>query len=812
MVVRHAVGQHNLPEEVSSLIGRERQQADVAERVREHRVVTLTGVGGVGKTRLALSVARELAKEFPEGVWLAELGEITDPTVVLETIAARLGVALQRDFEPIDGLLSALGSRKVLLILDNCEHLLPVCAPLVERLVRSCARVHVLAVSRESLHVAGENVWPVSPLPTPQEVDVRLEILAQIPSVRLLLERARASSPDFDLTLSNANAIREICRKLDGLPLALELAAPRLRVLTPAELASRLEDGLQPLALHLPGAPARHQTLEATIAWSYDMLSPADQALFDRLSVFGGSFSLAAVLSVCVSDTSDALEGITRLVDHSMLSIAAGPVGERRFAVLQTLRAVGRDKLRRRGEDALIRNRLSAWVRDAARRAGVGLRGTEQAYWLRWAEQEHANIRAALSWASATADSELMLDIVGAFWWSWLLHGRWIEAENWLERALRESDAGMSSRSRAQALHAAATTATLRGRYAAAQAHLDAYVLLVHEVANDDLLLDGYGTQAFLRQMQGDTDGASALVEEMLRLARLLGRPWHEARAAEFVATRALKQGDLSKAATELARAVQLARASGDLWNVAMLLSHLGDVERMRGTHARATPLYEESIRLFEELGLRQDPSRVHNLGYVALAQGFHNEAEKRFLEALDAFRQVGDQRGIAECVIGLGCVRAAMRHPTQAARLFGAGEAALSALGTSVWPSNLADYRRWSRIVHAALGAEAWISEWNTGCLLGTDAVLGLEVEEPRGASSARSSAPVDALTRRERDVAELAAQGLSNRRIAEVLVIAEKTAANHLQNALDKLDLDSRSQLAARAVELGLVPARSS
>jgi DNA-binding CsgD family transcriptional regulator len=286
------------------------------------------------------------------------------------------------------------------------------------------------------------------------------------------------------------------------------------------------------------------------------------------------------------------------------------------------------------------------------------------------------------------------------------------------------------------------------------------------------------------------------------------------ARAAEFEASRAVQRGDLSAAASQLEQAVRLARAAGDLWNLAMLLSHLGDVERMRGTHPRAAPLYEESIRLFESLGLRQDPSRVHNLGYVALAAGQTTRAEAHFREALAAFRRVGDPRGLAECLIGLGCLRAAERRPTEAARLFGAGEAALDVLGSTVWPSNRADYQRWARIARGALGDEAWTAAWTTGGRLGAESVLdagpgGEVMAEPVAAR--RPSAAFD-LTRREREVAQLAARGLSNRRIAEVLVIAEKTAANHLQGALDKLGVHSRGQLAARAVELGLLTAPGS
>jgi len=270
-----------------------------------------------------------------------------------------------------------------------------------------------------------------------------------------------------------------------------------------------------------------------------------------------------------------------------------------------------------------------------------------------------------------------------------------------------------------------------------------------------------------------------------------------------------LERGDFSEAANQLTRAVGLARDAGDQWNLAMLLSHLGDVERMRGTHPRAAPLYEESIRLFERLRLPADPSRVHNLAYVALAQQHTARAESRFREALDGFERQGDPRGVADCILGLGCVRAAGRRPSEAARLFGAGDAALARLGSTVWPSNRADYQHWLRIVQGALGEQAWHVEYTTGGLLGPEGAL-----EATGSSDAAGNRPSGVsedgtrLTRREREVAQLAAQGLSNRRIAETLVIAEKTAANHLQSALEKLDVHSRSQLAARAVELGLAP----
>jgi non-specific serine/threonine protein kinase len=445
--------------------------------------------------------------------------------------------------------------------------------------------------------------------------------------------------------------------------------------------------------------------------------------------------------------------------------------------------------------------------------AEPALRGRHQAKWLRWAELEHDNIRSALTWALETGDTDTTLGLTGSLWWSWLLHDRWIETEDWLDRALSSAREMKGTLALARTLHGAGTTAAFRGKYTRSRNYLEESVVLARELGETELVLAGHSAFALLRQFQGDIEGAQRHVDSMHELAEQLDRPWYAARAAEFVASRALQRGNLSEAANQLTQGVRVARDAGDQWNLAMLLSHLGDVERMRGTHPRAAPLYEESIRLFESLGLPADPSRVHNLAYVALAQRQTKRAESRFREALDAFRHLGDPRGVADCVIGLGCVRAADRRPSEAARLFGAGDAALEALGSTVWPSNRGDYQHWLRIVQGALGDQAWQTEYATGGLLGTEGVLEASAVTGDAGPSRTShvSDPAVELTRREREVAQLAAQGLSNRRIAETLVIAEKTAANHLQSALEKLDVHSRNQLAARAVELGLAPNRS-
>jgi non-specific serine/threonine protein kinase len=805
------IGRHNLPEPLTTLIGRDQDRRQVTELLREQRIVTLIGVGGVGKTRLALAAARAAVADFAHGVWLVELAALTEGSLVPASIAAAVGTTLDRDQPLLAALVAALGSRQILIVLDNCEHLAAACAEVVEGVARACPRVHVMATSREPLGVGGEAVWPVAPLEIPA-LDGRgqpLQQLADTASVQLFVERARAAHPEFAVTPQNAAAVARVCGRLDGLPLAVELAAARLRVLTPEQLAERIDERFQLLVGGPRSSPVRQQTLEAAVMWSYDLLDDHDRRLFERLSVFARGFSLDGAESVCESEgRAPVLDGLARLVNTSML-ISRGVHGEQRFVMLETLREFGRRRLRERGDDDEMHQRLAQWVLARAEQAEPALRGPDQARWLRWAELEHDNVRSVLAWAVETSEMDTVLRLTGSLWWSWLLHDRWIETEEWLDRALSLARGATHTIALARTLHAAGTTAALRGKYMRAEKYLDESVAVARELGNVELILSGHSAFALLRQFQGKVDAAQEHVHSMLQLAEQLDRPWYAARAAEFIASRALERGDLSEAANQLTRAVRLARDAGDQWNLAMLLSHLGDVERMRGTHPRAAPLYEESIRLFERLGLPADPSRVHNLAYVALSQRQTARAQVRFREALEAFDCMGDPRGVADCVIGLGCVRAAERRPSEAARLFGAGDAALARLGSTVWPSNRADYQHWLRIVQGALGEQAWHAEYTTGGLLGAEGVLeNTAINDGAPIGTSRVSDAAGQLTRREREVAHLAAQGLSNRRIAETLVIAEKTAANHLQSALEKLDVHSRSQLAARAVELGLAP----
>jgi predicted ATPase len=478
------IARHNLTEPLTTLIGRDQDLRRVAELVREQRVVTLVGVAGVGKTRLAVAAGRAAVADFAHGVWLVELAALADPSLLPTTIAAAVGTALGRDQPPLPALVAALGSRQVLIVLDNCEHLVTACAEVVEVIARACPRVHIMATSREPLAIAGEFVWPVAPLEIPPPVGPGrgLEQVTDTASVRLFVDRARAAHPDFAVTPQNAAAVARICGGLDGLPLALELAAARIRVLSPEQLAERIDERFQLLVGGPRSSPARQKTLQAAVMWSYDLLNDRDRRLFEQLSVFAGGISLDGAESVCgPDDHTPVLDGLGRLVNTSML-IARQVDGEQRFAMLETLREFGRRRLRKTGDDYEMHRRLAEWVLARAEQAEPALRGPDQARWLRWAELEHDNVRSVLAWVVQAGDADAALRLAGSLWWSWLLHDRWIETEEWLDSALSLARGTKPTIALGRTLHGAGTTAAFRGKYMLAEKYLDESVALAREL------------------------------------------------------------------------------------------------------------------------------------------------------------------------------------------------------------------------------------------------------------------------------------------------------------------------------------------
>jgi predicted ATPase/transcriptional regulator with XRE-family HTH domain len=463
----------DLPVPMTSFIGRARELAAVKQRFSSARLLTLTGPGGCGKTRLALQAAAELADKFADGVCFVELAPLGDPRLVPQSVASALGVR-EEPTRPLPvTLIDTLHRRQLLLVLDNCEHLIAACAELAHILLSACPQLHVLATSREVLGVAGEMAWRVPPLASPDpQRPVPVEHLLQYEAVQLFVERARTVQPTFTVTERNAAAVAQVCHRLDGIPLAIELAAARVKVLTVEQIAARLDDRFRLLTGGSRIALPRQQTLQAAIDWSYDLLSEPERRLWRRLSVFAGGWTLEAAEAVCAGaglDAAEVLDRLTSLVDKSLVTVDA-MAGEARYRLLETIRQYGREKLERSGEAAVIRRQHLEWHVGLAERAEPELTGPDQAVWLEKLEAEHDNLRAALEWSQVEAQGEQIgLRVAAALWRFWLVHGHLREGRRWLEGMLAGSPEAWPA-VRAKALYGAGALAEDQGDYAAARA------------------------------------------------------------------------------------------------------------------------------------------------------------------------------------------------------------------------------------------------------------------------------------------------------------------------------------------------------
>jgi non-specific serine/threonine protein kinase len=760
--------------------------------------VTLTGPGGSGKTRLAQRIAAEVLDDFEDGVWLVELADLTEPGLVAPTVCQTIGVRDAPGRTPLGALADAFGSGSTLLVLDNCEHLVDACATLVEGVLRACPRTCVLATSREPLGVVGELTWMVPPLAMPSGPLPLAEMLGY-DAVQLFVQRARAARPGFSLDDANASAVAQLCRRLDGLPLAIELAAARVRSLTPSEIALRLDDRFALLTSGPRTSTPRQQTLLGALDWSYELLSPAERELFAALSVFSGGFDVDAVRSVRTGGDEEVL---ARLVDRSLVVAESDHgMGSTRYRLLESVRAYADRRLVEAGAAPQVRQQHAAWIVGYAKLAAAAFHGPEQGRWLRWSEREHDNVRAALGWLFDSHDPQGALEVVARLWWSWTVHMRWDEARSFFGRVLTMPGAEQRTAARGEVLLGASTVAAMLGDLTACQGYLDEASAIGVALGDRSMQMMAQGIGQIGRQYRGDQGATIDAAQDLLDAALNLGNTWAAIRGLETMGASAASQGDYSQAAAYLEEGVRLARREGDDWSLSRCLVTLGDVERSRGDYARAARLYVESQVLFAGIGLGTDPSVLHNLGYVALAEGDRRRGATSFLSALALFRRIGDRRGAAECIIGIGGVLAAGGEASAAVQLFAAGEAALASMHSQLWPANRRDYDRWLGHARARLSEESFADAWSRGSSLSLEEAI---------ASASKTAVPTERgaseLTSREREVAALLARGLSNREIGHALVVTEKTAANHVQRVLDKLGVHSRTQLAARAAEFGL------
>jgi predicted ATPase len=701
------VGQRPVP--LTAIVGREREAVALRGLLlrRMARLVTLTGPGGVGKTRLAVEVASELDAGF-DTVAFVPLASLGDPDLVVATVARAVGLQ-STDETTASALHAYLRPRSMLLILDNVEHLLGAGPDLVD-LLGAAPGLTVLVTSRALLRVSGEHVVTVPPLTLPGPGRLPATgALDRFGAVRLFADRAQAVRPGFVVDDENAADVVEICRRLDGLPLAIELAAARVTILPPRALLARLTRRLEVLTEGAQDQPERLRTLRAGIAWSYDLLSPEEQHLFRRLAVFAGGCTLAAVESVSPCHRPPALDVVAALVDKSLLQqVTHG--GEPRLAMLETIREYAMERLEAGGEEIEARRAHAAYFHSLAEDAETGLRGPRQQHWRDVLEADLDNFRAALAWTLGAADPEDAENgvlLVGALWYFWFQRGLTGEARRWLALALAKAPHG---RARAQVLLGAGTLAWRQGDIAAARAHLDESAALWRDEDGRHGLAEALHVLGHVRFDQRDHVAARGLFEESLDEYQRAGDTAGGLPLLGDLGLVAYHEGDYDTADRILRKSLALHREHGLKDRVAGALNGLGDLAQLAGDGQRATGLYEESLALWRELrGTPGIASALHKLGQVSRSMHDLATARARLTESLALQQELGNKQGIGECLAGLAATTAAAGHPERAARIFAASTALLEAIGVPLAPVDQVALTRDMDATRERLGAPGW-------------------------------------------------------------------------------------------------------
>jgi predicted ATPase/class 3 adenylate cyclase len=731
---------NNLPLQPTPLVGREREVGEIAQRLRseEVRLLTLTGPGGTGKTRLALQAGADLLEEFEDGVFFVALATITDPELVPSTIAGPLGVKESAGQPLIETLKNYLQEKQMLLVLDNFEQVLQG-ASAVGEFVAACPKLKVLTTSRVPLRLYGEQEYPVPPLALPDpRVLPPLNVLTQYEAVRLFVERARAVKADFEVTNESAPAVAEICARLDGLPLAIELAAARARILPPQKMLGRLSDRLRLLKGGPRDLPFRQQTLRGTIDWSYELLEEEEKTLFWRLSVFSGGRTLEAIEEICDPEGDlDALEGVESLVEKSLLRQEEGPNGEPRFVMLETVHEYAREKLEESGEAEEIKRTHAEYFLALAEEAEPKLRGPEQLEWLERLEAEHDNMRASLGWASERANNALAVRLAASLWWFWDMRGHYSEGRRWFEEALAK-DGSVSVAVRAKALAGAALLAFRQGDAdRAEEACEEGFKFTVQAGAEGGEarihLCWASGLTALL--MRNDLERARDLFEEGLASSQKQGNEWGVAGSLINLATYSLVRGDQQRARELLEESLALFRKQGDKYSMSFCLANLADGALAEGELERAAALSRESAAISRELGTKgQLALSLLNLGCALLGENLE-EAEACLGEALTLNRDIGAQGDTAACLEGLACVAGRRERASRAARLLGAAEAWREASGIPRQSSDKAYVEPQLAAVRASSEEAAWEEALAEGRSMTLEEAVSYALEEEAGA-----------------------------------------------------------------------------
>jgi predicted ATPase/DNA-binding CsgD family transcriptional regulator len=768
-----------LPGELTSFVGRRANIAEVRQLLGASRLVTLTGPGGVGKTRLAIRVARTAERAFKDGVHLVELAGLTDPALLPHTVLDAMAVTEHTKRSPMLVLGDYLRHRDALLVLDNCEHILDGVAALTDTLLRSAPDLRVLATSRQSLAIEGEHVYPVPTLPGPDpRVPLPPRLVQTFPGVTLLADRAAAVVPGFQVNAQNQDDVIRLCQRLEGIPLAIELAAVRLRVLTVAELADRLDDRFQILTQGRRRAPERHQTLQATIDYSYSLCSQAEQLLWARASCFTGGFGLDAAESICTDEKlprATVLDTISALTEKSIFSRDEHD-GVLRFGMLETIREYGLTRLQELDEVETLRRRHRNWYQDVVERACAEWFGQRQGAWAQALLRDHANLRSALDYClSEPGEIERGLLMAGRPWFLWIACGLVTEGHFWLERLLRESTEPTIER--AWALMTGAYVATLRG---------------------GDETVDAY-------------------LQESLEIGRRAGDSGVVAYATHLIANHDFLNGDLKGAIDQFHAGLRLYEACDlpadyvNTMKVQLALAHLlvDEVDE-------ASQILEDVYRDCEQAGESWLLSfATYGRGFVELIRGQFDDAERDLRDALKIKRFFHDTLGLALVLDVLAWTSIAKGNSRFGLVLLGAVSKVWESLGAQLFGfEHMMGHRQhFARLARESLGDRVAAAAWAEGSSMRLEDALDFasgQGTKPLSERPGATGGPTQ-LTRREREVADLVADGLSNKEIAASLVISLRTAETHVEHILTKLGFNSRAQIAMWLADQRELKARS-